>query len=233
MQFNATDTGLYQDFLFLTNTDSNRVPVATFTPLANRHYYAAVIEIFKSSSDWDWDDSNHTDLPIATTTLVASQGDYTIPSNALKIQRAEVLDSAGNYQLLKPIDESQVDIALDEFMENDGLPEYYRLLKGSIFLYPAPAAASVTTTAGLKLYYSREVDEFTSADTTQEPGFAEPYHRLISLGAAYDWGVSRGRANVQILKLEYEQLMESLRAFYGRRHQNFKHRIRPHKENYA
>ena len=150
--------------------------------------------IWKSQDSWDFDDSGYTTFPIATTTLVASQEDYTLPTTAVKLTRAEVLDSSENYQILLPFDDPEVRKALTEFEETDGLPRYYRLIANSVVLYPAPAAASVTLAAGLKVYLARETNEFTGSTTTTEIGFGEPADRAVAVGVAWEFASKRGLA---------------------------------------
>lgn len=71
------------------------------------------------------------------------------------------------------------------------------------------------------MLFSREVDPFTAADTTQEPGFAEPFHRILSLGAAYDWLIVNDTSTKadRILN-QYEQLRMELREFYATRNKD-------------
>lgn len=235
MQFSDTSgkTGLVEDITFLTGFDTNSYTLADRARNCNRWYYKAVIAAWKTQSDWEFDDASVTGLPIATTDLVVNQQDYTIPSDALRIKRVEVKDNAGNWVLLAPIDETQIPVALDEFEGTSALPRYYRMTRRSVVLYPAPATTNVTVSAGLKLYFEREVDQFTAADTTQEPGIAEPFHRIISLGASYDFALAKGLQNINVLKAEVEQLLQEMQQFYSKRHPNFKPIIRPRKENYT
>ena len=225
--------GIVEDSRFLAGVDSAAFATADVTRCVNRWYYNACLAAWESSADWQFDDSNVTGFPIATTTLVASQPDYSIPTNALTIDRVEVKDNAGNYAVVSPIDDTQISQALDEFMETDGLPRYYRLVKNSIILYPAPAAASVTTSAGLKIYFTREVDEFATSDTSQEPGLPEPFHRILSFGAASDFALAKGLPNHAALKTSAGELMAELRKFMARRHVDFKGmKFRPRLETY-
>lgn len=229
MQFSDTSnlTGLVEDIDFFCNTNSTSYPLKDKARNANRWAYAAVVWILKANRLWEFDDTNQTDLPIATTTLVDSQNDYTLPTNLLKLQRVEVKDASGNYHKLDPIDKSQIKGSVTEFEETDGLPRYYDIVGTSIFLYPAPAAASVTTTAGLKIYYSREIDVFASTDTTQEAGFPEPFHRVISLGAAYDWYIRRGQTQkASSLRSEIEVWKRELISFYESRDEEVKTSLR-------
>jgi len=202
MQFSDTTNkqGLYQHAQFLASADSNNFPVADFTRLANVYYYRLVLEAWKADSKWKFDDSNQATQPNATQNLVADQQEYTIPTGALKIRRVAIKDDQGTWHDLEPIVEEDIHEPLDEFEDTSGTPRAYRLIGNDIVLYPAPAAADVTTTDGLKVWFLREIDEFTAADTTQEPGIAEPFHHLIAVGAAYDFGLRKGRGNTQILK---------------------------------
>lgn len=230
MQFDDSSTlqGLKQDIDFLCGTNDTAYTENDKVRNINRWAYRVVTWIYRASGTWQFDDSNKTDFPIATTTLVASQQDYELPSDLLKIERVEVLDSDGNYRKLKAIDQSQIDQALTEFKESDGLPQYYDLVGNSLFLYPAPAAADVTTSAGLKIHFLREIDVFTGSDTTQEPGFAEPFHRLLSLGAAYDWLVANGtQQRLQNVRQEIEIMREELAAFYKDRNRDVKIQVKP------
>jgi len=238
MKFNETTSysGLIQDCETLTSLGKNAISGNTdklkeFRRLLNSWYKKADTWIWQAAGDWDYDDSNQTTLPIAVTTLVDGQADYSIPSSAKKVERVEVLDANGDYQLLTPLDKSQItDEAMTQFEETNGLPEYYDMVGSTIYLYPAPAAADVTEASGLKLYAARDVIAFsnTVSVTTNavEPGFDSNFHRILSLGASYDWCVAKGLAKAQTLRAEIGQLESEIKEFYGGRHRNFKTRFR-------
>lgn len=223
--------GLWQDAQFLAGVDSNAFPVVDFTRMANRWLHRAATEIWKYSDDWEYDDANNTGFPIATTAMVNSQPDYSLPAGAFAISRVEVMDSAGNWKRVEPVDDKQVNIALDEFMETDGLPRFYRMVRNSVVLYPAPATASVTLTAGLKIYFAREASEFAKTDTTKEPGFAEQFHRICSIGPAMDFCIAKSKGNPQGLKVMLDELFMQMRDFYSMRHQEPRPAIRVKREN--
>ena len=221
MKFSASDgTSLVEDVRWRTDTDTSSFPVADITRLMNRWYHKVAIRIWKSSKDFEFDDSNATDLPIATTTLVDGQQDYSLPTTALAINRIEVKDSAGNWVKLSPIDQfSLPNIALEEYMKSDGLPQHYDLIGNSVFLYPKPDSGSVILSGGLKIYLSSEVSEFVSTDTTKEPGFAEPFHGTLSMGVSYDYLMKNGELQKgQTTRQETEQLMQEMEDFYAGRH---------------
>lgn len=215
MQFNDTtnDTGIVQDIYWLTGTNTTSYPLKDVARNVNRWYYKAIVAQMHSNREWQIDDSNFTTYPIATTTLVATQKDYILPTDLLKLQKVFVKDTEGNYQPLNPIDAQKRTQDITEEFETDGIPQYYDVLGDSIFIYPAPATGSVTLNAGLKLLYSRDFDAFTVADTTQEPSIPEPYHRILSFGASYDWFLARGDSRATPIRGEAEALLQELMGF--------------------
>jgi hypothetical protein len=234
MQFNDTSTnlGLYQHAKFLVGADDNNFPLSTFTRLANISYYDLAVAMWKADSNWLFDDSNNSGLPEASQNLVAGQKDYTLPTGSLIIRSVAVKDKNGDWHTVVPLNERDIHEPLDEFMEEDGLPQFYTLTGDDLTLYPAPAAANVTTTSGLKVYFLREVDAFTASDTTQEPGLPEPFHFLIAVGAAYQFALSKGRENTGILKNDYEQGRQKMMRFAGARFKDYKPKLRRRHSSY-
>jgi hypothetical protein len=116
------------------------------------------------------------------------------------------------------------------------MPKYYDLVGESIMLYPAPAAANVTTTAGLKLSFSRTIDEFAVTDTSTQPGFESNFHRALSIGAALDWAIGKdeggGLTNlINGLTSQLALQKESIAKFYGMRNSDMRPRIIPQINN--
>lgn len=214
MQINSGTDSLFSDIDFICVTNSVSYPTEAKVRNVNRWAYKALLAQIKGSRRWQADDSNLTTLPWLTTTLIAGQGDYTLPTDMLRIERVEIRDSAGNYKRIKPFDQRDIQDGYDEFEETDGEPKYYDLVANTIVLKPAPSADSVTTDKGLKVHIIREIDLFTTSDTTQEPGFSEPFHRIVSYGASYDYLLSRGdidKANA--IRQELEMLMKEFTDF--------------------
>lgn len=224
MQFSDTSglTGLVEDIDFLADTNSTSYPLKDKARNANRWLYRAVSWVLQASPKWEFDDRNLTTLPIITTTLVAGQQDYELPSDLLRVERASVKDQDGNYQDLQFITLDQIREDPAEFEETNAMPRYALIRGSSILLYPAPAAANVTTAQGLKLYVSRELDAFASTDNTQEAGISEPFHRIISLGAAYDHVMKYDTQKATMLLGEIEREKKDLMNFYGDRNKQVK-----------
>ena len=241
MQFNDTTNKngcvqLCEMFLGMTDGDisGNATLLKQFTGLINTWYRRVNSQIWEVTGTWEYDDSNYTDLPVATTDLVNNQQDYEIPSTAQKMSRVEILDSNGNYCLLVPFDESMVkDQAMSEFYETAGLPIYYDLKGRSLSLHPKPSSDRVTLTAGLKVYFSRDISEFVSTDTTKEPGFVSNFHKVLPLGASHDYSVSYEMfEKANFLKGQINELVQELKNFYAIRHRDLRTRIIPRRQNY-
>ena len=250
MKFSQTTTleGLVQDITFLTGLDTNAIGLKDRARLCNRWYYRAAILAWKFDPDWQFDDPNiavgQTDqswtydatfvgLPRAKHDLTDDVRMYRLPTNALSIERVEVLRANADWILLDRIEENKIPkpFAVSEYHETKGLPRFYNLVGSNIELFPAPSSSEVTATAGLKIYVSREVDEFVSTDDTQEPGIPEPFHRILSLGASYDIALAKGLNNAAQLKKEVEQLLFEMQEYYTKRNRYNVKRIIPSIKN--
>lgn len=240
MKFNDTNNknGLIQDCELLLNFPDGGISgdatlLAQFTGFINQAYLKIVSEIMANDPKWSWDDPNYTDLPRATTTLVAGQRDYTLPtstgsSNAstlLKIIKFAVLDASAQEHILTVSDKPEAE--LNREFPNSGLPLVYKLIGDTIKMWPAADSSSVTLTAGLVGYYQRSPDLFTAADTVQQPGIPEPFHRLISLEASMDYAAVRGIGNIQYLQNKALELKKSLDYLMGQRNLDDRIRIFP------
>lgn len=201
----------------------NTTRFAEFNGLINDALDSIVSDILDSDTRWQWDDTNRTDFPIGMIDLVDGQRDYTLDVSHLKIERVEALDASGNYYPLKPIDVEDMrkkGITPTEFMETNGLPQYYDKIANSIMLYPQPDVANgtVTATNGLKVGFQRGAEYFTVADTTKVPGFASLYHKLVPLIASYEYAVANEMINkATLLRNKIVEETSKLKRFMTKR----------------
>lgn len=217
--------GLLQDVDFLCQTTTASYPLVDKVRNINNHYLNVNRLIWETAEGWQYDDSNKTDLPIATTTLVHNQKNYTVPSTAQRIQRVEVKDINGNWKLLSQIDVNDIKDSINEYMDTPGMPIYYDLIADSVFLYPSPSSAFVAGADDMQLYFDRTVTLFTSASTTASPGFSEPFHRILSLGASIDF--EKDDLKLRRMVSEKSDLVEGLKRFYSHRNVERRNSIRP------
>ena len=231
MKFNSGTDSIVAEIDALCDSNSTSYPVADKTRRVNIGMDEVVSEILQADGSWQYDDSNQTDLPIGTTDMVASQQDYSFEDEFLVIERVEVKDANGNWSKLKPFDQEEVSGAMEELYENDGLPVYYEKQGRSILLYPSPATASVTLTAGLKVWFKRNATKFETTDTDKEPGFASLFHNILSFQASIPYCMTYKRDRVTTYQNEVIRLKQQIRAFYSRREKDVRRRLIPTQES--
>lgn len=217
MQFNPTSgsQGIVQDIDFFSKTNTSSYPIADKTRNVNRWLDDFSVIAMQHDNTWDFDDTNYTTYPIATRDLVAGQQDYQLTTSQVRVLRAEVKDSNGDFYEIFPIDQSQIRVTgLTEWHEDDGLPRYYDIIANSLFLYPAPASADVTLSAGLKVYFQREMDYFTATDTSKEPGIPSQFHRYPVIGASLDYAEANAKGNADELRARLADMREQMKDFY-------------------
>lgn len=226
MEFSNTSTknGIIQDcefWLFASNygqisNDANLL--STFTSLTNRALDSVVTKILESDDRWQFDDTNYTDYPIATTDIVLNQKDYVLSVDHIKITRVEIKDSNGNWTKLMPFDLVDTTQARDEFMNGTGIPLYYDKIANSLFLYPQ---SNYSQSASLRVYFQREPDYFISTDTTKKAGFPNILHRIIPIKACYDYAVANTLTDkVAVLQSEILKREIEIEKFFGRRNKD-------------
>lgn len=203
--------------------DATRLKEMTAT--INRINHRVWHTIFMSTGNWQYDDGNFTDLPMATADIVSGTARYAIPTDALTIQRVEVKDENGLEYQLTPITKELIKgQAIDEFLDVAGTPMYYSLVNGTMELFPAPNYAS---SGGLKAYFDRDSVDFATTDTTKTPGFASPYHELIPIKASIEWLKVKqpNSPTLAILLQDDIRVEKSLKDYYGKRFKDYKSRI--------
>jgi hypothetical protein len=173
---------------------------------------------------FQWDDTNHTALPIGTTNLVANQREYSFltdeqSNRILTLTRIDVKDTNGLWRELQKIDQNNISpLALDEWNKTADIPMFYDLIADNVVkLYPA---AKTAVTAGLKFYFQRTPSYFVATDTTKQPGVANTLHRGFVINAAYDGAIALGLPNLQPLSVERQVEIEKMKEYFMIRNQD-------------
>lgn len=215
---------------FLCDADSTSYTDAKLLITVNNAYEETVGDLIALDSTWTFGDSNYTSLPTGLKTLVAGTAEYQFDSSQLTLLRAEIKDQNGDWHDLQPIDFQDIAGAVQEYESTNGLPWGYYKREDFIVLVPAPASANVTTTNGLKVYFQRTADLFTSGQVTtgtKTPGFASPYHQLLAYKAALPYCINYKKDRVAMLLNEIKRLHTGLLAFYGSRDRGSKKTLSP------
>jgi hypothetical protein len=230
MTFNDTSGGLglvqsMEDHTGLgeTGISGNTANLKKFVRWSNIWLQKVFTMILEAQDSWDIDDANRTDYPVATTLLVAGQRDYTFPGSLkiLKIKRADITYDGTHYEQMRLKDSLDVDGGLGNTTDDDNRfsksAPVYDPKANSVWIYPAATAADVTAGAKLRIEFFREPQEFTTASTTTEPGFDEPFHEMIALGASFNYASTYNLQNKQDLWAQLQDYERRLNEYYSRK----------------
>ncbi len=231
-----TYSQLKSDTIFWVSGDSTKTIDYTAADIcANiNQYYNEIISIIMSADGrWEWDDNNLTTLPIATTGIVSGQGDYEISAaDFLNIIRVEIKDSAGSWITIDPMSyEDKQGTAMAELDETQGTPTMYDKVGNSLILHTIP---NYSSSGGLKVYFQRTPDYFTTDDTTQTPGINPLYHRYLSMGAALDYCLINSiNDRVQVLTAKMADIRQRIMDDYSKRSKDEHLSMRTYKEDFG
>lgn len=212
--------GIIQDITFLTGTDINAYPLADRTRNANERFRVVWHMIFDSYGGWKFMDDNVSDattgVPYADSNITSGTGLYTLPSGSLTVEGVEILTtSGGTFSKLEPLTHEQfMAMGGDGWAASTGTPSYYMLQGDVIRLLPTP---NFTLSSALRVYFAQDISSFATSDTTKVPGFASPFHRMISVGAALDYALARGLAVKDELQNLWNDYETRLGSFYAKR----------------
>lgn len=236
MQFNshANNDDIVSDIKWwLTGSYNGSIDyhINDITRNVNRRFDETAMLIFRSDGRWQWDDSNNTtaptgwteysgDAPIVVDDLDASTLQYTAATaDFLQILEVAVKKTDGTWHVLTSLDRNKGNAQFYADQEStSGLPEHYDKIGQYLRLDKLPSSSHVTLTAGLRITFQRNPSYFAVSDTTKTPGFATPFHRILSVGAAIDFCIANGWGKKQVaLEKELQKLHEGLIAHYSAR----------------
>lgn len=200
--------------------DSSQWPTSRIVNSVNNYLDKVSGYAIGADRRFQWDDTNHTKLPIGTTNLVANQSDYSFltdeqGNSILNLTRIDILDSNGFWRQLHPRDQVEIIEAIDEDQRTASLPIYYDKIADNIVrLSPKPIAS---VTAGLKFYFQRAPSYFSASDTTKSPGVPPLLHRGFVIAAAYDGALTLGLPNLQPLSVEMAKEEQKMVDYFNNR----------------
>lgn len=221
-----TIADLNQEIRDLCDADTTSYTAATLLRRVNNALETLVGKIINSDGNWQYDDTNYTDLPVGTGNLVSGQSSYSFSSEYLDILEVMILTTGGIYQRITPFDPSELGQSFDEWVGSatgtppDGFPQYYDKVGDSIRLDRSPTATHATLTNGFKVRFKRTADLFTSAQVTtgtKVPGIASPYHQLIAYMAAIPYCMTYKKDRVALYEKKVDEMTRDMLEFYTRR----------------
>jgi len=232
MTFNGSDksNSIVADIDFLlfgsSDTFNSSYSLNDRTRNVNIVWDEAIAELYKADPNYKWDDTTNTDLPLATTDLVAAQDHYTILDSALVIHRVRIKDRNGKYITLTPV--NRVELS-DSELEATGTPDKFYKLGGAIFPVPIPDYGA---DEGVELEFQRGANYFETTDTEKTPGFNPQYHQFLSVGAALRYALANGMdKKTNTLAQERERIRAAIREHYQLRSPDEPPRIKLRKQS--
>lgn len=217
---------------FLTGLGTDIYLPADRLSSINKYYDQLHSIILESQDEWDFDDSNSVDLPIAKTTLTTT-GIYSLPSTIYKLNKLEVNYGSGLIKV-NPLDLNETGLSEDEVLARATVDDpRYRIFGQTIKLYPKPTSE---VAEGLQIYYDREVAEFTSADVTtgtKKPGLDRLWHDYLSIGASVDAGIKFSLSNLSSLETKLQDMENRIRKYYGDKNIDRKYQVTNLIEDYS
>ena len=198
MQFNNTSTkqGIIQDCEFWTNLGDGAISgdatlLAIFTRLVNLRYSATLAKIQLLSGTDGAEDRNYSDQQFSTFPIVSGIHDYEFltdgSGNTISdITGVHILQSATATDYV-PLDhlllsDTNAQLVMSPNASASGTPTGFIEKSSVVFFNKIPDYDATG-----KLFYRLVPSYFTAADTTKTAGFAEPYDRILSLGASLDY----------------------------------------------
>jgi len=229
MQFSDSTNklGIVEMVDFLCDSDSTSYPIAQKTREINSGYEDLIGQIISADGTWQWDDTNHTNLPRATGTLVEGQQNYNITTTFLEVTMVEILSktSTDGYYKIKPLDHTELgDLSPEQYFgtESDGSPKkgevlYYDKTSQVFRLYYSPTADNNTLAKGIRIWYKRTADLFAATDTTQVPGLPSTYHSILAYMAAISYCMKYKPERIGLYQRKVDEMRKNLMSFYNKR----------------
>lgn len=230
----STNLGIVQQIRNFMRVDATQWPTSRIVNSVNSYLDTVAGYAIGADRRFQWDDTNHTKLPIGTTNLVANQSDYSFltdeqGNSILNLSRIDIQDSNGFYRQLIPIDQVNIPGAIDEAQRTAGMPMYYDKIADNIIrLYPKPISS---VTSGLKFYFQRTPSYFAATDTTKAPGVSPLLHRGFVIAGAYDGALTLGLQNLQPLSVEFQKEEKKMIEYFTNRNPDEQKYIRAIRRN--
>jgi len=216
----------------------NTLRMAQFTSDINQTMDDALAIIFKAGGTWQYDDSSHADFPVVTANLTSGTRRYSFTEDdnsnlLLGIYKVMVMDEAGVYQEVKPVDlqstnsNENVDSFVDGQDETGVITSYDKTGKYITFnLTP-----TYSQTGGIQVYINRESTYFTVSDTTKKPGIDGLCQEYLSLVPSYKYARNHSLPNVARLEKDVSMMEQKIKDRYGRRERDTRRAFVPVEAN--
>lgn len=203
----TNNTGIVQQARFLMRVDATMYPIAKIVNSANNWLDFVAGYAIGADKRFQWDDTNHTKLPIGTTDLVENQVDYSFlvdeqGNSIITLIGISLVDANGIEQPLNLVDRNDSGYNKETYGTHSGTPTAYDKIADNIIKLDNKPTATDVTTYDLKFYFQRTPSYFAATDTTKAPGVSPLLHRGFVIASAYDGALTLGLPNLSALGAE-------------------------------
>lgn len=172
----------------------------------NEAYNVLVAKVKNEVDGTYWDDINHSGIAIDKFDVVSGTREYKIATDDESVVITEIhsvgIKKDGDFIKLE-----RTDLRDERFLQEEatGTPSCYAHNGNYIIFDITPDYGE---TGGLKITYSRAGKEFTSGDTSMEPGFFPEFHHLLPRYAAASYA---GRKNLDTYNFHMSRFNDGVR----------------------
>ncbi len=203
----TNNLGIVQQTRSMGRVDATQWPTYKIVNSCNNYLDKVTGYAIGADRRFQWDDTNHTELPEGKRDLTVNVTDYSFLTDEqgntiLTLTRVEMLES-GYYRMLLPVDKNDENYDQDSFGQVAGVPRYYDKIADNVIRLDAIPTATVSN--GLRFTFQRTPSYFAATDTTKAPGVAPILHRGFVIAAAYDIALTLGLDNLQPLSVEMQK----------------------------
>lgn len=206
---------------FLTDTLDNTSAFSdtNIKALLNLEYRSLQAKIL-AALNYDWKENVLDATGNASINLVASTSQYSFPTDMIQIDRIEIsyTGETDSYVIAETIPMQAMTNPLSNTSINSRIlgtktkPLVY-IRDNKFNIDPIP---DIAVTDGLLIWGQTLISDLSSA--SDEPVFADAFHKLIAYSAAAEWsGINSSPGKTQRLRIKEAELFEGLVDFYSTR----------------
>jgi len=231
-------SGIVEQTRDIMRVDSTQWSTAKIANSTNNYLDEATGYAIGADRRFQWDDTNHSKLPVGTTALVSGQSDYSFLTDEqgntiLNLISISIIEIATNKEIkLIPIDIAESDYLYDSFGIETGLPKRYDKIADNIVKLDYKPGATEASNYKLKFYFQRTPSYVTASDTTKSPGIPQILHRGFVINNAYDGALALGLDNLQPLAVERQLEKQKMVDYFSNRNTDEVIRMTPVRRSY-
>lgn len=238
-QFSDTtnNSGILQQARDMMRVDSTQWSTQKVVNSCNNWLDTIAGYALATDKNFEWDDTNHTKLPIGTTAVISGQSDYSFLTDEqgnkiVTLTSVSLFEIATNKETqLTLINRNEPQYDYQNFGVESGTPTCYDKIADNVVKLDKLPSSADASKYKLKFYFQRTPSYFLATDTTKEPGVSPLLHRGFIVASAYDGALTLGLPNLQALSVEIQKEEKKMETYFSDRNNDLISRMSPRKES--